>query len=286
MCVTWAEMPKIAALIRHIEDLHARHGRSYILRAGISSLFRYIEGVHGERPWGTVLDAGTGVKSLQWIQTLPTERWTAVTAARSLADKTRAALGSAMLPQDRLLVGNWVDDSLLAGETFDTILVDYLVGAIEGFAPYWQDRVFERLRPHLADHGRLYLVGLEPYVQFEPETESGKIIWEIGRVRDACLLLAGERPYREFPLDWMLGRLGLAGFRILEARRFPIRYRARYVNGQLNMCLARIERFSSNGLGMAMRAYVEELRARALQLNERQDGLWHGNDYVIAVEPM
>lgn len=31
MCVTWAEMPKIAALIRHIEDLHARHGRSYIL---------------------------------------------------------------------------------------------------------------------------------------------------------------------------------------------------------------------------------------------------------------
>ncbi|REM93382.1 class I SAM-dependent methyltransferase, partial [Mycobacterium tuberculosis] len=53
MCVTWAEMPKIAALIRHIEDLHARHGRSYILRAGISSLFRYIEGVHGERPWGT-----------------------------------------------------------------------------------------------------------------------------------------------------------------------------------------------------------------------------------------
>lgn len=135
MCVTWAEMPKIAALIRHIEDLHARHGRSYILRAGISSLFRYIEGVHGERPWGTVLDAGTGVKSLQWIQTLPTERWTAVTAARSLADKTRAALGSAMRPQDRLLVGNWVDDSLLAGETFDTILVDYLVRAIEGFAP-------------------------------------------------------------------------------------------------------------------------------------------------------
>ncbi|PSN05772.1 hypothetical protein, partial [Siccibacter turicensis] len=119
-----------------------------------------------------------------------------------------------------------------------------------------------------------------------PETESGKIIWEIGRVRDACLLLAGARPYREFPLDWMLGRLGLAGFRILEARRFPIRYRARYVNVQLNMCLARIERFFSNGLGMAMRAYVEELRARALQLNERQDGLWHGNDYVIAVEPM
>lgn len=32
---------------------------------------------------------------------------------------------------------------------------------------------------------------------------------------------------------------------------------------------------------------LEENRSiRALQLNERQDGLWHGNDYVIAVEPM
>lgn len=142
------------------------------------------------------MDAGTGVKSLEWILTLPTERWTAITAAHRMADNARAAVGSGVRPQDRLLVGNWINDSLLTGETFDTVLVDYLVGAIEGFAPYWQDRVFERLRPLVAEHGRLYLIGLEPYVQFEPESPAGKIIWEIGRVRDACLLLAGERPYR------------------------------------------------------------------------------------------
>ncbi|KUH80129.1 hypothetical protein AU186_17870 [Mycobacterium sp. GA-1999] len=255
-------------------------------KPAISSLFRYIEELHGDRAWGSFLDAGTGVNSLEWILTLPTERWTAVTAARGMADKTRDTLGSSVRPQDRLLVGNWIDDSLLTGETFDTVLVDYLVGAIEGFAPYWQDRVFARLRPLAADGGRVYIIGLEPYVQFEPTTESGRVIWEIGRVRDACLLLAGERPYREFPLDWMQRRLGTAGFRMLEARRFPIRYRARYIHSQLNMCLTRLERFPSKDLASTMRDYVEELRARALELDEREDGLRHGNDYVIAAEPM
>lgn len=171
------------------------------LKPGVSALFRYIETLHGDRAWGSMLDSGTGVKSLQWIETLPTDSWTAITAAPSMVDATREALGEKIRPQDRLLVGNWIDANLLAGETFDTVLVDYLVGAIEGFAPYWQDRAFERLRPLVAAGGRLYVIGLEPYVQYQPKTDSGRIVWEIGRVRDACLLLAGERPYREYPLS-------------------------------------------------------------------------------------
>lgn len=252
----------------------------------VSSLFRHIETLHGERPWGSMLDSGAGVKSLQWIQTLATDRWTAVTAAPNMAESARAALGEEIRPQDRLLVGNWIDESLLAGETFDTVLADYLVGAIEGFAPYWQDRVFERLRPLVAGDGRLYVVGLEPYVQYRPSTESGRIVWEIGRVRDACLLLAGERPYREYPLEWVLRQLELAGFRAVESRRFPIRYGTRYIHGQLDMCLRRLERFSSPELGDSMRQYVEDLRSQALAVHEREGGLRHGRDYVIAAEPM
>lgn len=117
-------------------------------------------------------------------------------------------------------------------------------------------------------------------------TESGKIVWEIGRVRDACLLLAGERPYREYPLEWMRRRVGHAGFRVLDARRFPIRYRERSVNGQLDMCLDRLRRFASAELAETMKRYVEDLRARALRQLEREDGLRHGTDYVIAAEPM
>lgn len=252
----------------------------------ISSLFRYIEHIHGQRRWGSMLDAGTGVKSLEWIATLPTERWAAVTASHSMANEIRRTLDSPPRAQDRLLVGNWINDSLLTGEGFDTVLVDYLVGAVEGFAPYWQDRVFDRLRPLVNQGGRLYVIGLEPYVPNQPETEGGKIIWEIGRVRDACLLLAGERPYREYPMDWMLRKLGQSGFGIQEVRQFPIRYRARFVNGQLNMCLGRLERFASSDVAATMRTYVEDIRTRALTFADANDGIRHGHDYVIAAEPM
>lgn len=252
----------------------------------VSALFKWIENQHRGRAWGSFLDAGTGVKSLEWVLTLPTQRWTAITAAQSMADKALRSVGDRVRDQDRLLVGNWVNESLLTGETFDTVLVDYLIGAVEGFAPYWQNRVFERLRPLISDGGRVYIIGLEPYVQFTPSTPSGRMICEIGRVRDACLLLAGERPYREYPMDWTLRQLGLARFRMIDARRFPICYRAHYVHSQLDMCLNRLERFASADLGAAMRTYVEDVRARALALHEQEGGLRHGFDYVIAAEPM
>ncbi|MGV0655078.1 class I SAM-dependent methyltransferase [Mycolicibacterium thermoresistibile] len=251
----------------------------------VSSLFTYLEGLRGEQPWGEVLDAGTGVHSLEWITGLQTTSWTAITADRGMAAAIRRAVGAQMRPQDRLLVGNWVNDSLLTGETFDAILVDYLIGAIEGFAPYWQDRVFERLRPLINADGRLYIIGLEPYVQFEPETESGHIVWEIGRVRDACLLLAGQRPYREYPADWVMRHLGRAGFRMLECRHFPNRYHARFVNSQLDMCINRLQRLPSGELAEPMRRYVEDLRRRALDMHDREGGLAHGADYVIVAAP-
>lgn len=248
----------------------------------VSSLFRYIETVQGELPWGRFLDAGTGVKSLQWISTLTTDDWTAITAARGMVRDIRGADGIDLRRQDRILLGNWADQGLLAGETFDTVLVDYLVGAIEAFSPYWQDRVFHRLRPHVA--GRLYFVGLEPYVPFAAETEAGRVIVEIGRLRDACLLLAGDRPYREFPADWVIRHLQQAGFRPVNVRHFPIRYRERFVNGQLDMCLRRLPRFASAELAASMREEIERVRARALHVLQRENGLPHGSDYVIAAE--
>jgi hypothetical protein len=250
----------------------------------VSSLFRYIETLQGDRPWGRFLDAGTGVKSLQWIDTLETDDWTAITAAPGMVREVRDVGNIKLRPQDRILLGNWADEGLLAGETFDTVLVDYLVGAIEGFSPYWQDRVFHRLRPHVA--GRLYLIGLEPYVPFDAETEAGRVIVEIGRLRDACLLLAGDRPYREFPADWVIRHLQQSGFRLVDVRQFPIRYRERFVDGQLDMCLRRLQRFGSEDLAAAMHGEVERVRTRAREILQREDGLPHGSDYVIAAEPV
>ncbi|CAN0384918.1 unnamed protein product, partial [Laminaria digitata] len=128
------------------------------------ALFRSIEGMQNsaKKPWGRFLDAGTGTHSLKWINTLDTEGFTAVTADTQFADTTRKEIGFKVKAPDEIVIGNWRDERFLEGQVFDTVLADYLVGAIDGFAPYFQDQVFERLKRHVAPGGRLYLVGMQP----------------------------------------------------------------------------------------------------------------------------
>ncbi|MBL8265032.1 class I SAM-dependent methyltransferase, partial [Steroidobacter sp.] len=111
------------------------------------SLYERVTELHGALPWSSVLDAGTGPASMRWLLSLNTERWTAVTGSPRMADVARKELRDRLRPNDRLIVGNWLDHDLLANETFDVVLADYLLGAVDGFAPYWQDQLFPRLRP-------------------------------------------------------------------------------------------------------------------------------------------
>jgi hypothetical protein len=249
-----------------------------------STLFRYVEDLQGVEPWGSFLDAGTGTHSIGWVSSLVTERWTAVSGAEAHAVQVRDSVEARRRPQDRIVVGNWADERLLAGETYDTVLADYLLGAIEGFAPYFQDYLFARLRPHVG--GRLYIVGVQPYVVQKPDDAAGRAIWEIGRFRDACLLLAGEQPYREFPMGWTADSLERAGYRVTATRRFPIRYKERFVNSQIDMALMRLERLADEPLARALASHGEALRAHALTLVAAEGGIRHGFDYVIAAEPI
>lgn len=230
-----------------------------------------------------MLDAGTGRSSMRWMLGLQTERWTAVTGAPAMAEATKLEVGQRMRPGDNIVVGNWADPDFLASERYDTVLADYLLGAIEGFSPYWQDQLFPRLRPMAA--GRLYVIGLEPYVHRWPSDSDGQLISAIGRLRDACLLMANAQPYREYPLDWTLRHLERARFRILDAEKIAIRYGERFVNGQLDMCVRNAGRFRDRKLAVAMLAHVEELRQRALNHVQQYGGIRHGHDYIVVAEP-
>lgn len=99
------------------------------------TLYDQVNELHGHRPWGSVLDAGTGPASLRWLQTKDTQQITAVTGSIRMQEKTLSSISSPLRTQDRLVAGNWVDSSLLAGERFDVVLADYLLGAIEGLRP-------------------------------------------------------------------------------------------------------------------------------------------------------
>ena len=163
-------------------------------------------------------------------------------------------------------------------------MADYLLGAIDGFAPYFQERLFARLRPLTG--GRLYVVGLDPYVPAdEPAEAPARMIWRIGRLRDSCLLLAGEQPYREYPAEWVIENLRRSGFEPIAAERFPIRFGACFVEAQIAMCAPRVARLPDRTLAAALDALAAALHAEALALIERGGARASGADYVIAAEP-
>lgn len=246
-------------------------------------LFETISKIHGERPWGAVLDAGTGSHSLEWICGLDTACWTAITGDPTRERAMKSEFGARMRPADRVLTGNWTDPTLLHGEVYDVVLADYLLGAIDGFAPYFQDRLFERLRPHVG--GAIYGVGLAPYPD-QANTPGGRIILEIARLRDACILMAGHRCYREYPLDWVTRHLERAGFEITDAIPFPIVYGPRFLNGQLDVCKRKLPYLPYAALAAELGRAIEELRERALQICATEGGIRFGEDWVFAARPV
>lgn len=249
-----------------------------------SSLFTHIEALQAGRPWGGFLDAGTGVNSSLWSTALATDRWCGVTGSSGHAAQVSRAIGRRMRPTDRLLVGNWTDPSLLSGERFDTVLADYLVGAVEGFSPYFQGELFARLRPLVGEV--LYVVGLDPYVVDPAESEAARLVRAIGRMRDAVLLLADETPYREYPAEWVEASLARSGFIVTASRRFANRYREKWVNGQLDMAVRRLDRIQDRQVAASLAGAIEGLRAEGLALCAAEGGLRHGHDYVIACRPV
>jgi hypothetical protein len=108
-------------------------------------LFSTIERYHSPRVWGRVLDAGTGVQSVRWLQSLPTVAWTGITADHQMRSQIVSHPDVVIRPVDQLLVGNWMDDRFCDSlGTYDVILADYLIGAVDGFSPYEQDTIITR----------------------------------------------------------------------------------------------------------------------------------------------
>jgi len=42
------------------------------------------------------------------------------------------------------------------------VIADYLIGAVDGFAPYTQEQTFKRLKRHMKSGARLYIIGMQP----------------------------------------------------------------------------------------------------------------------------
>mmetsp|Transcript_6547 Transcript_6547/g.14222 ORF Transcript_6547/g.14222 Transcript_6547/m.14222 type:complete len:533 (+) Transcript_6547:14-1612(+) len=173
---------------------------------------------------------------------------------------------------------------LLQNQTYQTILADYLVGAIDGFSPYFQDLIFPRLFPHLSPGGRLYIIGLQPIPDRVPG--DANIMCKITKIRDACILLANHRCYREFPLDWIQRHVKRAGLKVLETRTYPIRYDHATMVRQINVARSKLRLFPSKAMAEEMRKVLDGLEKESLEVTRRVVGgrVTLGFDYVVVAE--
>mmetsp|Transcript_27039 Transcript_27039/g.81082 ORF Transcript_27039/g.81082 Transcript_27039/m.81082 type:complete len:299 (-) Transcript_27039:14-910(-) len=259
-------------------------------------LFRRIEEVHAQhaKPYGRILDAGTGGHSLKWLATLPkgaVETITAVTADLSAGEGKGAADARRLLDLDRgdsLVEGRWcVPGAAPEGDAYDTVLCDYLVGSMDGFTPFEQDRVFPELGARCAAGALLHVVGLSPvYAQlgggYSALSEGEKIVVDTARLRDACILLAGHRPYREFPASWIIRNLKRAGFEVLDPwKSYGVIWKHATVKRQLDVARRKLPYFADRGVAGAMGAQLDALDAKAKQ-TLGDAGVTYAHDYVIS----
>ena len=303
---------RTAATIRRTRNSTVRMAK--VVKGSDDALFGSIEKSQQEsgKPFGEFLDSGTGSHSLRWIASLvgkdsaddlSISRYCAVTADETMRRNVQneaEALG--IEDKGEVVIGNWAegfdleeDDKrstiikgegrhLCKNEKYDTILCDYLIGAVDGFSPYYQDRIFPRLVTHLRPGGRVYVVGLNPI----PDKVDGPahVFCKITKLRDACILLAGHRCYREYPPDWIERHLKLAGLEVVSQKRFPIMYSFNTMLRQLNVARSKLSLFPSKGLADEMRKSIDDLEAEAKQAIDKSPTgrIRLGFDYVITAE--
>lgn len=338
-------MPPVAAEAYSSSSIASARSQRLVYGSD-DALFGHIEAKQGTKPFGSFLDAGTGVHSLRWIATLASDDtntpksssatttmkdFTAVTADENMrkdCQKEVDELGMSHL--GKVVIGNWFppngDDtqSLSMIDTdeegnlkqYDTILADYLIGAMDGFSPYTQDQMIDKLAKRLRPGGRLYIVGLQPIPDsFGNDRNSPQnIICEVRKVRDACILLAGDRCYREYPLDWIERQItkttttkppkpanernnnvcdGEATacygddvtLELLDSMKFPIMYRHSTIVKQINVGRNKLSRFPSKAMANEMKKVLDDLEKRSKEATEKIPGKRSllGFDYVCVL---
>ena len=262
--------------------------------------------------FGHFLDAGTGTTSIRWLSSMihrggdeddvSVESYTAITADHEMHQKViNMTTQQGIHEKGEVIIGNWIDgvrkdgtlntrknNYLLHGKegNFDTILVDYLIGAMDRFSPYFQDIIFERLATHLKPGGRIYILGLEPIP--DKGTRTSAAIWsEIKHARDASMMLAGKRPYREYPLEWIERMLAKSdGLNVVTRKIYPLSLPFHKLLQEINNGRLYIKYFSSKKLKDSMTNVFDELEAESLRITKEAKGgkIRSGFEYALVVE--
>jgi hypothetical protein len=263
------------------------NAKSRLVYGQDDALFGCIEKHQGDKPFGKFLDAGTGLHSLRWIGTLEHKgmiRFTAVTADQTMQKNVQNEADALEISHlGDIIIGNWFGEPPIElKDMYDTILADYLIGAMDGFSPYRQDEMIGKLLQYLKPTGRLYIVGLQPIPDKAPG--DADIICQVRRVRDACILLAGHRCYREYPMDWIHRQITEQHnneLTLINSTTFPILYRHATIVKQINVARSKFPYFPSSELAEEMKKVLDDLEHKSKEATDRAGGrIRLGFDYM------
>ena len=128
-------------------------------------------------------------------------------------------------------------------------------------------------------NGKCYIVGLNPI----PDTfdGDGDVFCRVTKIRDACILLAGHRCYREYPIEWVVRSLEQAGFVVDSTKRFPILYTAGSMIRQINVARSKLQFFRNSELREGMRSELDKLELEAHRACPEGKKIKLGFDYVV-----
>lgn len=253
------------------------------------ALFGSIEREQGNVPFGNFLDAGTGMHSLRWVATLGGDKgmtkFTAITADATMQRNVQNEAEALSISHlGNIIVGNWFGEEpapIELNEEYDTILADYLIGSMDGFSPYMQDQMIGKLVSLLKPGGRLYVVGLQPI----PDTAPGEanVICKVRQVRDACILLAGHRCYREFPVDWIRRQVeNDPRLELMNSSTFPILYRHKTIVKQIEVARSKLPFFPSPELAEETGKTLDDLVVQSREATDKAGGkIRLGFDYIV-----
>jgi hypothetical protein len=202
-----------------------------------------------EKPWGRVLDAGTGPSSVAWLVKAATRLGissiTATTASKDLAAslkrKHSKAVASGLL--NLAVVSRWgsVPGTGTNLGLFDTVILDYVLGAVEGLEPHGHAAVLDAISSHAAEGAAVLIVGAEPYEERFSDPAGSSLVGSVMRVRDTCLKAAGVTPFRELPMAETLRLVRQAGLSAVASTAFPVLLSRRGLLHQLPVCQQRLD---------------------------------------------
>jgi len=128
--------------------------------------------------------------------------------------------------------------------------------------------------------GKLYIVGLEPIP--DHVDGDGNIICKVRQIRDACILLAGHRCYREYPAEWIQRQItNIPELTLLNTTTFPILYSHKTIVNQINVARSKLEYFLSPQLAEEMKSVLDDLEGQSLEATSNGKRLKLGHDYAV-----